>query len=241
MYLSCVIYSLLIYVVKYLLCMNLCLDFLGMEDFLDHAVFVHQVSGAQRAHGLASAKGLFAPAAEGLLQGGLGVGDEGEVQAVFLGKFQLSRTFVAADADDGVAGSLELCTVGLQGAGFGGTAGRVGPRVAVEDDFAAGKVGCLDFTAVLVDAQHGGDFVAYVNHGFGGLLGDGFKLVLAHSAEGAEKILGQIFECRARRYAMFGVTHGGIVLPAAYYTYVLFHILSGFMEAVRQRSLRLVR
>ena len=109
---------LLMEVVQDLLGVDLRLDFLGMEDFLDHAVFVHQVSGAQRAHGLASAKGLFAPAAEGLLQGGLGVGDEGEVQAVFLGKFQLSRTFVAADADDGVAGSLKLGTVGLQGAGF---------------------------------------------------------------------------------------------------------------------------
>lgn len=55
--------------------MNLCLDFLWSEDFLDYSVFVNEICGAQYADGLPSACHLLSPASELLQQSGLRVGD----------------------------------------------------------------------------------------------------------------------------------------------------------------------
>ena len=56
--------------------MNLGLDLLGSEDFLDDAFFVNEIGGTKDSYGLFAAGYLLAPAAEFLQQGSLGISKE---------------------------------------------------------------------------------------------------------------------------------------------------------------------
>ena len=51
-------------VIQNLLCMNLGLDLLWSEDFLNNAFFVDKIGGAEDSDGLSAAGYLLAPAAE---------------------------------------------------------------------------------------------------------------------------------------------------------------------------------
>ena len=155
--------ALLGYIFEDLLGVDFCLYFLGGEDFLDDAFFVDKVGGAQDADGAAPAGHLFAPAAELLQEGGLGVGYQGEVEAVGLGKLLLQGFFVLAHAYNGIACGFELGLVCLQRTGLGRATGGVGFGVAVEDEFAAAEPAALYFVAVLVGSQDFGDAVSYVH------------------------------------------------------------------------------
>ncbi len=63
-------------VIQNLLCMNLGLNLLWSEDFLDNAFFVDKIGGAEDSDGLSAAGYLLAPAAEFLQKGGLGISNK---------------------------------------------------------------------------------------------------------------------------------------------------------------------
>ena len=81
-------------IVQNLFGVNFGLDFLWCENLLDDAVLVYKVSGAQNADGAAATGYLLAPAAQLLEQGGFGVGNEGEVQSLRVGKLLLQSLSV---------------------------------------------------------------------------------------------------------------------------------------------------
>ena len=69
-------------VIQNLLCMNLGLDFLWSEYFLNNAFFVDKIGGAEDSDGLSATGYLLAPAAEFLQKGGLGIGNKRELQTL---------------------------------------------------------------------------------------------------------------------------------------------------------------
>ena len=108
-------------VIQNLLCMNLGLDLLWSEDFLNNAFFVDEISGAEDSDGLSAAGYLLTPAAEFLQQGGLGISNKRELQALGFCKLLLQCLLVLAHADNLVTG----CLMSLQGAGFGSASAGV--------------------------------------------------------------------------------------------------------------------
>lgn len=143
--------------------MNLCLNFFWGKDFLDDTFFIDKVGGAEDADGAAPAGHLFAPAAQLLQEGGLGVGYQGKVQAMGIGKLLLQGFFVLAYAYYGIACGFEFGLVCLQRTRLGRATGGIGFGVAVKDEFAATEPAALDFMTVLVSSQNFGDAVSYVH------------------------------------------------------------------------------
>ena len=134
-------------VIQNLLCMNLGLDLLWSEDFLNDAFFVDKIGGAEDSDGLSAAGYLLAPAAEFLQKGGLGIGNKRELQTLGFCKLLLQRLLVLAHADNLVTGCCQLLLVCLQRAGLGSASAGVSLRITVEYYLATTKVACLDFTS----------------------------------------------------------------------------------------------
>ncbi len=133
--------------------MNLCLDFLWGEDFLDYSVFVNEICGAQYADGLPSACHLFSPASQLLQQSGLRVGYQRELQAVSVGKLLLQCLFVFAHTDDFISGGCQFLFVCLQRTSLCSASACVSLWIAVYHQFPAAIVACLNLSSVLVDAE----------------------------------------------------------------------------------------
>ena len=106
--------------------MDLRLDFLGCENLLDNAFLVDKIGGAENADGFAATRHLLAPTSQLLQQGGVGIGYEGELQAVGVGKLLLQSLLVLAHTNDLVACGGQLLLMGLQRTGFGGASAGVG-------------------------------------------------------------------------------------------------------------------
>ena len=111
--------GLLMDVIQNLLCMNLGLDLLWSEDFLNNAFFVDKIGGAEDSDGLSAAGYLLAPAAEFLQKGGLGIGNKRELQTLGFCKLLLQCLLVLAHADNLVTGCSQLLLMCLQGASLG--------------------------------------------------------------------------------------------------------------------------
>ena len=102
-------------VIQNLLCMNLGLDLLWSEDFLNNAFFVDEISGAEDSDGLSAAGNLLTPAAEFLQQGGLGIRNKRELQALGFCKLLLQCLLVLAHAANLVNGCCQFLLMSLQG------------------------------------------------------------------------------------------------------------------------------
>ena len=59
--------------------------------------------------------------------------------------------------------------------------------------------------------------------GLNGLFVNGAEFVLAYTAKRANPVFGEFFEWGTWLNAVVGVTYCGIILVAAYVTYILFH------------------
>src|SRR5215208_3990718 len=84
----------------------------------DAAVLVEEEGGAQDADRLAAVGGLLAPGAPGLHDGVVGVGEEGEAQAVLAAEALVAGGVVGGDADHGDAGGPEAGQVVVELAGL---------------------------------------------------------------------------------------------------------------------------
>ena len=144
--------------------MNLGLDLLGSEDFLDDAFFVNEIGGTKDSDGLSAAGCLLAPAAEFLQQGSLGISDKRELKPLGFGKLLLQSLFVLAHTDNLVTCSCQLLFVSLQRTSLSSTTAGVGFRITVEYYLVTPKVACLDITSVLVYAKNLRYFISYINN-----------------------------------------------------------------------------
>ena len=136
-------------VIQNLLSMNLGLDLLWSENLLNDAFFVDEISGAEDADGLSAAGYLFAPAPEFLQQGGLGISNKRELQALGFCKLLLQRLLVLAHADNLVTGCCQFLLMRLQRAGLGSASAGVSLRITVEHNLATTKIACLDLTPTI--------------------------------------------------------------------------------------------
>ena len=151
-------------VIQNLLSMNLGLDLLWSENLLNDAFFVDEISGAEDADGLSAAGYLFAPAAEFLQQGGLGISNKRELQALGFCKLLLQRLLVLAHADDLVTGCCQFLLMSLQRAGLGSASAGVSLRITVEYYLATAILACLDLTSVLVNAKNLWYSISYIHN-----------------------------------------------------------------------------
>ena len=109
------------------------------EYFLYGAVGCDDDGGADDAHVRLAVHGFFAPGAPGFQDSMVGVGEEGERQAVLGAEFAVRAGLVRADAyDDGAPGQEEVVGV-AETAGFLGAAGGVVLGVEIHDDGLAAK------------------------------------------------------------------------------------------------------
>ena len=69
--------------------------------------------------------------------------------------------------------------------------------------------------------------------GLNGLFVNGAEFVLAYTAKRANPVFGEFFEWGTWLNAVVGITYCGIILVAAYVTYILFHdgwcLIKGFV------------
>ena len=133
--------------------MYFCLDFLGGEYLFDDSVLVDQIRGAQDAYGATATSHLLTPCSQLLEQGGVSVCNEREFQRIAVSKLLLQFDAVLANTNDGIASSLQLSFMLLEGTCFSRTAGSVCLRIAVQYDLAPFIVACLDGVPILVDTQ----------------------------------------------------------------------------------------
>ena len=59
---------------------------------------------------------------------------------------------------------------------------------------------------------------------------DNLEIVFAYAAEGANPVVGDIFKRGTRLDAAFGVSNGGVILPAAYFTNIFIHKLQKIID-----------
>ena len=138
--------------------------FLWREDLFDYSLFVYEVCGAQCANGSASACHLLAPAAQGLQQGGLGIGDEWELQALSLCELLLQGLLFLAYTDNLITRSSKFGFVCLQSACLCSASAGVCLWITIEHNLLAFIVTALDFASVLVYAQHLGYSVSDIHN-----------------------------------------------------------------------------
>src|SRR5215470_1421598 len=127
----------------------------------DLAVGVHDEGGADDAGDGAAVKLLFAVGAPLGEDGLVGVGQEGEVQALGVAEARELGGWVGGDAQDGEAGVVEFAEVVAEVAGLLGAAGGAGGWVEVDDYVAAAEVGELDLGAGGVGEGEVGGWVAF--------------------------------------------------------------------------------
>ena len=73
-----------------------------------------------------------------------------------------------------------------------------------------------------------------------GLFVNGAEFVLAYTAKRANPVFGKFFEWGTWLNAVVGVTYCGIILVAAYVTYILFHV-GLFIKGLVKGSKRVVK
>ena len=116
----------------------------------DPAVLVEEEGGAQDADRGAAVAGLLPPGAPAVHDGVVGVGQEGEAQAVLVAEPLVAGGVVGGDADHRDAGGLEAGQVVVELAGLLGAARGVVGRVEVDEHLAALEVVQRHRVAVLV-------------------------------------------------------------------------------------------
>ena len=100
--------SFVLQVVKDLLRMNLCLDFLRYKYLLDNTLPVHKICGTERPHRLMAAGNFLTPAAKSLQKLGGSVSDKRELQSILLRKLCLGILLVLGNTYYGIPRSLKL-------------------------------------------------------------------------------------------------------------------------------------
>ena len=141
--------------------MYFCLDFLGGEYLFDDSFLIDQIRGAQDAYGATATGHLLTPCSQLLEQGGVNVCNERELQRIAVSKLLLQFDAVLANSNDGLASSLQLCFMLLEGTCFSRAPGSVCLRVAVQYDLAPFVVARLDGVPILVNTQSLRYFVSY--------------------------------------------------------------------------------
>lgn len=92
-------------IVEYLLGVYLGLYLFWSEYLFDDTILVNQICGAKRTYGTAPAGHLLAPATESLLQRGLCVGNQREIETVCVGKLFLRKDKARKQLGLGAAGA----------------------------------------------------------------------------------------------------------------------------------------
>ena len=99
--------------IQYLLCMNLCLDFLWSEDSFNDSFLIDKVGGAECADCSATASHLLTPCSKRLEQLGTCVSNKWELQALCISKFLLQLLLVFAYTDNLIAKFCQFLLMSL--------------------------------------------------------------------------------------------------------------------------------
>ena len=133
-----------------------------LPDVEDNTILVDQKCCTQNAHVLLAHHLLFGPNAARLGERVLGVGEEREMQAVFIRKFSVALRRVRTDAKD--AGSGEVWQRPIDSASLGGASGGVIFGIKVDDRLAALEIVQGDVRSILVRQAEPGERHAVLEH-----------------------------------------------------------------------------